>query len=427
MVKREMIVEILRREIKRATGCTEPAGVVFAVSRAVEELGAAPDRIDVSVSANIYKNGANVYVPGTGMRGLEIAAAIGGVMGKSEMGLAILGSVDAPTIEKAKELVADNRVVVIPIDIAESLYIRAEVRAGTESATAVISRDYSNVSEVWRNGEVVSSSDPAEPYNIQSLIERRTLRELIAAVLEMDSRDLRFLIDAAELNHDAVQAGIASESATFGPALNRTAGRLPQPFAAMHTAQLFTAAAGEARMHGLKLTMASVADSGNHGITSFLGAYAMAKEQGSTDDAMARALAISCIVTIYIKARINRLTAFCGCAVTASTGVAAAGVYLLGGTFSDMENAMHSVIGTFAGMLCDGAKESCAFKISVAASSAIQFAYLALDNAHILAGMGMVGDTIEETIENLALLNDPGMVQADKLVLNLIGNRCGLI
>jgi L-cysteine desulfidase len=167
----------------------------------------------------------------------------------------------------------------------------------------------------------------------------------------------------------------------------------------------------------------AITGSGNHGITNFLGIYALAKELGVHDDALAKALAISSIITIYIKGCIKRTTAFCGCAIASATGIAAGSVYLLGGDFEDMGHAMQSVIGTFSGMLCDGAKESCAYKMSTATSAAIQFAYLALDGAYVPPRDGVVGNTIEETFENLSTLNDQSLTQTAKIVIEIIGKN----
>ena len=425
-MNKEAILEILKKEMERATGCTEPGSVVLAVSRATKELGDTPDRIDVTVSPSIYKNGVGVGVPGTGMRGLAIAAALGALMGRSEEGLAILDHVDGPTVERAKELIKEDRVSVKYEETPDPLYVKAEVFSCKGSAGAVISNDYSNITEVRHNEQIVFTSNSKNADEVGSILRKCALGELVELVLTLDSQDLKFLIEAAELNHEAAMAGINDKSMKFGPALNRRPTDIPQPFSAMNRCQVLTGAAVEARMLGSGIPIMAVAGSGNHGITSLLGAYAMATERDADDDVLAKALAISCIVTIYIKAHVNRLSAFCGCAVTASTGVAAAGAYLLGGTYEDMVHAMHSVIGTCAGMLCDGAKESCAFKISAAAASAIQFAYLALDGAFIPARMGIVGSTIEETIGNLALLNNPGMVQAEKLILELIEGRDGM-
>jgi L-cysteine desulfidase len=177
-------------------------------------------------------------------------------------------------------------------------------------------------------------------------------------------------------------------------------------------------------MSGMRVPIIAIAGSGNHGIVNFLGPLAVAQAVGASEEQLARALAISSTVTVYIKGFIQRMTAFCGCAVAASPGVAASATHLLGGNWDAMTRAMHSVIGALAGMVCDGAKESCAYKISMATATAIQSAYLAAEGVGVESQMGVVGADIEATIRNLGALNNPGMVETDRFLLDLIaGSR----
>ena len=173
-------------------------------------------------------------------------------------------------------------------------------------------------------------------------------------------------------------------------------------------------------MRGFSVPVCALSGSGNHGITAFLGVKAFAEEIGADEAMTAHALAIATIIAIYIKVQTGRLTAYCGCAIAPATGVAAAVVHLLGGDVETMIRAMQSVVGTFSGMLCDGAKLSCAYKVSTVAASAVQFALLAMNGACIPNGDGIVGQTIEDTIRNLGTLNDPGMRETDRVVLGFL-------
>ena len=181
-----------------------------------------------------------------------------------------------------------------------------------------------------------------------------------------------------------------------------------------------TAAASEARMLGLVVPVMAIAGSGNHGITSFLGTFVVADSLGASEEHMVRALAISSALTVYAKEHIKRMTAFCGCSIAAATGVSAATVYLLGGTFEQSVLAINSLVGTLGGMFCDGAKESCAYKLNTAVMMAVQFAYLAADGCGLPAGIGIVGRTIEDTFYNLGQLNNPGMLETNRIILELI-------
>lgn len=423
------LLGILRGEIQASTGCTDPGSVALAVARAVQELGCPPDRVEVTVSPSVYKNGVGVGVPGTGERGLEIAAALGAVLGHPEEGLAILGRVEPQGLAAAKALVAQARVRVGYGEGPDPLYVRATARAGSLSASALIAGDYAQFVETTKAGKVLFSRPIPKAEAAQDRLQGTALKELFALVPQLRPEDLGFLLEVAEVNLAAAKAGLADPDLGLGPSLAaraRTGGKdapLPQPFAAMHLAQVWTAAASEARMAGRPVAIMAIAGSGNHGITFSLGILAVARTLGSSPDQLARALAYGAIATVVIKSHVHRMTAFCGCAVAASTGLAAATVYLLGGGFDRAEAAMQSVIGTLAGMLCDGAKESCAWKLSSSASLAIQAAFSAMGGASIPDGMGILGRDIDASFMNLGQLNDPGMQATNRLVLELIEGK----
>jgi len=417
---KKLLLRVLREEIERSTGCTDPGAVCLAVSRATKELGRKPVRVVVTVSPNVYKNGISVGVPGTGRRGLHIAAALGAVLDKSEAGLAILDHVTEAKLEEATLLLSVHAVDIRYADTPDPLYIKADVWADQDYAYAVIANDYSNVIEVAHNGQVISSSPEKKAELVHGVLEGCSLRQLFDVVEEMTLQDLEFLLEAAEVNKQAAHVGLNCASLKLGPALNARRSGLPEPFSAVSRGQILTAAAGETRMSGAQVPIMAIAGSGNLGIANFLGVLAVAEVLGSSKEKLATALAISSTVTVYIKSFAKRMTAFCGCSVGAATGAAAGTVYLLDGGFDDCVHAMQSVIGTLSGMLCDGAKESCAYKLSASVAIAIQFAYLALEGAYVPAGMGIVGNTIEGTIENLGLLNNPGMVETDRFLLKLI-------
>jgi L-cysteine desulfidase len=419
-VEKELLIRVLESEIERTTGCTDPVTVSLAVSRAARELGKTPESVVVTVSPNIYKNAIDVGVPGTNGRGLHIAAALGAVLDKSEAELAILDYVTESNLAAATELVSDGSVVVRCEDAPDVLYVKAEVSAGQDTAYAIISNDYSNIVEVGRNNQVTFSSPTRKTEAVKNLLKGASLREIFEVIEVMTLEDLSFLVEAAYINREAAEVALSDSRMKLGPALNRRPSNLPAPFSAVNKGEILAGAAAEARMSGLKVPVVAVAGSGNQGITSLLGVLAVAEELDSSEEELARALAISTAVTILFKSFAARMTAFCGSAMAAGAGVAGGTTYLLGGGFEDAVHAMQSTIGSLACILCDGAKESCAYKISASVATAIQSAFLALEGAYIPAGMGILGDTIEETFENLGVLNNPGMVETDRLMLRLI-------
>ena len=424
---KDSLLDVLKSEMERSTGCTDPGGVALAVSRATLELGQIPETVEILVSPNVFKNAVGVGIPGTGRRGLPIAVALGAVIERRDAGLAIFDYVTPDALARAETFVEEGRVRISYGEATDPLYISARVFSKNGSARVVIANDYSNIVEVSRNDTVIFSAPLIKSSAVRDALAGRSLESLFGLVAAMEAEELDFLLEVADINLDAAKAGLADPSLKLGRFLEMEMehAALPQPLAAMHRAQVLTAAASEARMAGLPVAIMAIAGSGNHGITFSLGLMAVAETLGLSRAKLARALAYGALVTVVIKSHVHRMTAFCGCAVAASTGVAAGTVFLLGGDFAVAERAMQSVIGTLAGMLCDGAKESCSYKLSTSVSLAIQSAFGAMAGASIPAGMGIVGATIEDSFANLGLLNDPGMVETGKLVLQLIQKTGG--
>lgn len=425
-IKSDLILDILHREIQRTTGCTDPGTVSLAVARARRALGQVPDHVAVIVSANLYKNAACVGVPGTGMTGLPIACALGAFLDHYESGLDILNHLTPQTLSAAQQMINAGEVEVKWENTPDLLYVRAEVRAGADTAYAVISGDYTNIVEVGVNGAVTEQigKDTAKPEKI-SLVGYK-LRDLFMAVEALDVNDLRFLVDVAQINREAARTSVNDSGLQLGQSLHKR--MVDTEVSIMDKAQAWTGAAGEARMSGRKVPIMAIAGSGNQGITSFLGVLAAAEDLQVDDDMLARALAVSTIFTIYIKSHMTRLSALCGCTLAAAPSVSAAITYMLEGSYEDMEHAMQTVIGTLVGMLCDGAKESCAYKLSLAVNFSVQAAFMSLEDAYIRPGSGLISANIEDTIANLGTLNQ-AMLSVDQEVIKMIeeGRKsCGI-
>ena len=421
-----ILIEEMKAEIQPATGCTEVAAAALVVARAVEALEAAPERVVVTVSPNIYKNGLLVGIPGTDLQGIQVAAALGAAICRSDSGLSILDFVNEATVAAAKELVAGDKIVVKFTEKApDVVYLRADAEAGADKASATIQGTHGNIVEILRNGTVVSSARVETSAGHEDAdLSHYTAAEIIEAAIGLETSSVEWLIGAAEVNQTAAEYGVSKDQPLGKFLATREPGAQGLK-SGMARAQALTGAASEARMRGLPVRVMSLSGSGNHGIANLLGVYGLAQELGMDRETLAHALAIASCITIYIKGYTGRLTAFCGCTIAPATGVAAAAVYLMGGDVQIMTRAMQSVIGTYAGMLCDGAKLSCAYKVSATATSAIEFAQMAMEGAYCPAGEGIVGRTIEETFENLGILNRDGMQQTDSVVIKLIEKNAG--
>lgn len=424
MIDKQQLLHILSSEIESTTGCTDPGSVCLAVSVATHTLGHRPEQIDVLVSPNLYKNGVSVGIPGTGHIGLDLAAALGALLDEPKRGLAILSDVTDEVVHQAEHIVSRGCVHVTYGQTPDPLYVRARVHGGGEEAQAVIQGDYSWVTEICRNGQVLMQAPERDGAATAYPLVAYRVEDLYDLILATDPSCFRFLVDAARRNQEAARKDLENPELPLGRLLKqRIPAQLSGPLAVSAEAQACTAAAGEARMSGLNVTIMAIAGSGNHGITNFVGVYSVAQALGASPEQTATALAISSMITVYIKAYIKRMTAFCGCGVAAATGMAAAVAYLLGGGYETSVHAMQTVLGTIGGMFCDGAKLSCAYKLSTAASLAVQAAYLAREDCFLPAGVGIIGRSIEQTFANVGRLNDPGMVATDRELVAIIAEN----
>jgi len=419
------LVGLLESEIQPAMGCTEVGAAALAAAKAAEVLDGVPDRLRLIVSPNVYKNGIAAGIPGTHLKGLACAVALGALIRRSHLGLNILDGVNQSDAAAAERFVrSDNVRVDFDPNASDPVFLQAEATASGHSARATICRRHSRIVEVRRDGERLGldalSDDTGEEETSLSRLTGFQVRDLIRDVTTMDTLALGFLLEAARTNREAAMADFENGRSSLGPALRTLTQGQASCTAMVGKVQTMTAAASEARMRGFPVPVYALSGSGNHGITAFVGIDIVAEELGADDERRSRALALASILAIYVKAQTGRLTSYCGCAIAPATGVAAATVYLLGGSIEAMVQAMQSVIGTFSGMLCDGAKLSCAYKVSTVAAAAVQFAHLALQDAFVPCGDGIVGRTIEETIRNLGILNNPGMKETDRVILGLL-------
>jgi L-cysteine desulfidase len=419
------IRDALQKEMALSTGCTEVGCIALLTAVAAKELGGVPDRIDLSVSPNIMKNGINVCVPGTGGRGIPIAAAMGSVMQSPQAGLSILEHADEDDLSQAEKLLAEKKIHVDLQDTEELIYAQARLEKDGHTVTATLSGGHQHISEIKKDNSVCFFAEEegtaagSEEFHFRGI----TGGALIESALAEDPADYEFLWDAAQINLQAAHTDLEKNKDGIGQAMKKMDNELPMPFAAVHQAQMWTSAASEARMGGLPVPIMSIAGSGNHGIANFLGMLAVGKALGAPREEIVRALILSSVLTVYAKEYTGRVTAYCGSALAPPAGVAAGTVFLLGGDIDTMVAAIHTLLGTYTGILCDGAKESCAYKVSRGVSAGVEAAFLAMEHASVPPVNGIVGNSLEETLENLEKINDPGMVETDRLVLEMIRER----
>ena len=429
------IIELIRKEVKPALGCTEPIAVALAVAKAMEiiEDKCAPVSgwrmgtsygLRIEVSGNILKNGMGVGIPGTGMVGLHIAAALGAVCGRSEYGLEVLNDLDGASIAHAKELVEQKSVTVGLANTTLKLYVKASIDYDGHCASAVIENDHDNIVETSFDEALLTSSRKAAgaecPDQKTTLDYHLTVREIVDFASTVAYDDIEFILESRTLNLALAKEGLTGRyGLKVGYAINLNDNREVFGEDFLCYAMSLTAAASDARMAGCTLAAMSNSGSGNQGITVTMPVIAYSLRYGTDDERLARALVLSHLIAIHIKGYLGKLSALCGC-VIASTGSACGLVYLRGGDYQQICAAIKNMIGNITGMVCDGAKVGCAMKVASGVSSALQSAVLAREGICISAHDGIIENDIEKTIRNLGQIGSIGMQHTDNMILDIM-------
>lgn len=416
-------VNILKREVIPALGCTEPIALALATAKCSQALGGVPDRITVLVSCNILKNGMGVGIPGTGMVGLNIAAALGAIGGNAEAGLEVLKDVTKSDIEKSKEYIAEGKVTIDLTKAPEKLYVEVIGHKGGDSSSVIIKNKHNNVVLITRNEEILFEIDEVKSVATEESEddEQLSVKDIYEFIKTAPYKDIEFLMEGIEMNRKVSEAGRKDE---YGLRAGKILldGKNSKMFAdSIQTYAMGVTAAGvDARMDGCTLPVMSTAGSGNQGLTATLPVIAVAEKLGLDDDTLVRAVALSDLITIHVKSFIGRLSALCGCGVAASIGSSCAIVYMLGGDLSAINKAIKNMVADVSGMVCDGAKPGCALKISTAVGTAVLCAALAVEGVEVSSHDGIVHEDVERTIKNMADLGVVGMADADRVILNLM-------
>lgn len=410
---------LLKQEIVPALGCTEPIAVALAVARATEELGDRPERIALHVSRNILKNAMNVGIPGTGMKGLEIAAALAAVAGHSAYGLEVLRDETPDDVLQAKEL--RSRVSVYLSDVDKPLYIKACVSRGNDTAECVIEDSHTGITSVSHNSvsrpiEVVAEQHESAAPTITPALDLESIYEF-ATQAPIDK--LAFLKRGMDMNLRVAREGLEGDyGMNVGRKLYEESPAADSDYADYAVA--LAAAAADARMGGCTLPVMSTAGSGNQGLAATLPCIAVAERLGASDEVLLRAEAISHLITIHIKSHIGKLSALCGCAIAASVGSSCGITYLLGGGLAEICFAVQNMIADISGLICDGAKAGCALKLATGVGAAVQCARLAIAGSRADSHDGIVTEDVERSIANLGELGARGMMTADKVILEMM-------
>lgn len=414
----------MQREIIPSIGCTEPVAVSLCVAKATETLGREPERIEVLLSANVLKNAMGVGIPGTGMIGLSIAVALGALIGKSEYGLEVLKDLKPADVERGQRFIDEQRIRIdLKKGIQDKLYIETRCCTDGLESIAVIRGSHTQFSYIERNGEVLLNKPVDAALQKEETDVPLSFKKVYEFAVESPIDELFFILDAAKMNREAAKW---AQGNNYGHnvAKSLTGEKGQTLFGINLHSHMISATAGacDARMDGALIPVMSNSGSGNQGVASTLPVLTYAEDTGCDEENLIRALIISNLSVIYIKRHIGRLSALCGC-VVASTGSSCGITYLMGGSYEQITSAAKNMIANITGMICDGAKPSCALKIASSVSTAALSALMAMENQVVTSQEGIIDEDIDQTIRNLALIGNCGMQETDKIVLDIMTKK----
>lgn len=424
--EKKAILELMHRQVVPAIGCTEPIAVALCVAKATSLLGCTPEHIEVRLSANIFKNAMGVGIPGTGMVGLPIAIALGALAGKPELQLEVLRDCTKADVEKGKVYIAENRIhITLEHDDPDKLYINVICSAKGCEAEARIKSEHTHFVYLRHNDDIIFNVEAcaASSSEVEDDGIKLSLHKVYEFAHTADLDDLRFILEAKRLNEAAAEAGLREN---YGHELGKT---LCSPLGhGIMGESIFsrilsaTSCACDARMAGAMIPVMSNSGSGNQGICTTMPVVVFAKENHNTEEELIRALVMSNLTAIYIKQNLGALSALCGC-VVASTGSSCGITYLMGGTYEQISFAVKNMIANLTGMICDGAKPSCALKLTTGVSTAVLSAMLAMQHKYVTSVEGIIDDDVDQSIRNLTAIGSRGMDDTDRFVLDIMTHK----
>lgn len=423
------LTKLIYEDMKPALGVTEPGAIAFAVAKAKSYVTGEPESIHVSLNSGMYKNAFTCGIPNSARVGNAYAAALGAVAGNAGKGLEALADVKPEDNEKAEKLIEAGKVNVSLSGMTSRIFIEASIRTPSEEAVVTIRDSHTNITRICVNGKTEFEKDGMEKEgqirNTEKdcLIHQYTLKEICDFISTVDIRELEFIREAYRVNLELFEEGIHSPRTTFGKYLLKKNGGKVISENEQTTASLLCNAAIEARVIGLDKPAMSITGSGAHGIIATMPLYAAYKVNGYSEEQLLRATALSYLICTYIKEYSGKLSAFCGCAIAAGTGMACALAYLRGGTVEEMSHTINNMASSITGMICDGGNQGCTMKGVAAVDAAYQSVEFAMNGVYIDAVHGINGRTAEETMRNMGRIASPGMTGTEKTIVEIFEDK----
>ena len=418
---RELYLRTLKKEVVPSEGCTEPIAIAYAASIAAEHLKGETKEVNIYLSKNVIKNALGVGIPGTGGVGIEIAAALGISIQKSYKKLTILSNFTEDELKKAKEIVDKNIINIKQKNTNKALYIEVELLSETSKSKVIIEDTHTNVTLIECDDEIIMDNNSEVSEDLEEDYKLFKIADIYNFAKEADFDDIKFILESAKMNEKVSEEGLKGdyglqvgskiiEKGNFNLFSNDASNKI---IAA-------SAAASDARMDGCAMPIMTTAGSGNQGIACSIPVAQTARLLDKSEEELARALVLSNLVTIRIKKHMGRLSPLCGAGIAGATGASCGITYLLGGDLENINYCINNMISDLSGMICDGAKETCALKIATGTNAAIQCANLAINGISATANDGIVAKDVEETIESIETLIQNGFKNVDDTILNIM-------
>lgn len=420
----QAILATVQQEVVPALGCTEPVSLALAAAVARQYLGALPDRIEAKVSPNLMKNGMGVTVPGTGTVGLTMAAAIGAIGGDPHGGLEVLKHITTEQVALAKQMINDHKIEVSISDTEHILYSEATLFNTDKQVKVRIAAHHTNVIYIEKNGELLFSKPcVVESENAENVFADLNAKDIYDFSLNVELDKIRFIQQAAILNSALSQEGLNQDYGLhIGRTLQKQIGKGLISDDLLNRIVIETTAASDARMGGANLPAMSNSGSGNQGITATMPVVVVARHLAASEEQLIRALFLSHLMAIYIHSKLPKLSALCA-VTTAAMGSCAGVAWLLTGKFEAISMAISSMIGDISGIICDGAANSCAMKVSTSVSSSYKSILMALDDTQVTGNEGIVEHQIDRSINNLCAIASRSMQYTDRQVIEIMVSK----
>ncbi len=418
---RELYLRTLKKEVVPSEGCTEPIAIAYAASIAAEHLKGEIKEVNIYLSKNVIKNALGVGIPGTGGVGIEIAAALGISIQKSYKKLTILSNFTEDELKKAKEIVDENIINIKQKNTNKALYIEVELLSKTSKSKVIIEDTHTNVTLIECDDEIIMDNNSEVSEDLEEDYKLFKIADIYNFAKEADFDDIKFILESAKMNEKVSEEGLKGDyGLQVGSKIIQKGNFNLFSNDASNKIIAASAAASDARMDGCAMPIMTTAGSGNQGIACSIPVAQTARLLDKSEEELARALVLSNLVTIRIKKHMGRLSPLCGAGIAGATGASCGITYLLGGNLENINYCINNMISDLSGMICDGAKETCALKIATGTNAAIQCANLAMNGISATANDGIVAKDVEETIESIETLIQNGFKNVDDTILNII-------